>query len=71
MSRVAARAPVLVGLASSGTNCHAYSVWVHNVKMIVCSNTWSREISELHAEDAWWLIDNSVHLTVDDRLWHA
>lgn len=71
MKKLVQGPPALVGLASSGTNCHAYSVWVHNVKMIVCSNTWSREISELHAEDAWWLIDNSVHLTVDDRLWHA
>ena len=69
MKKVVQGPPALVGLASSGTNCHAYNVWVHNVKMIVCSNTWTSELAELSAEDAWWLIDNSVHVTVDSKLW--
>jgi hypothetical protein len=63
--------PTMVGLASSGTNCHAYNVWVHNVKMIVSSNTWTQELAELAPADAWWLIDNSVHVTVDAQLWQA
>ena len=58
-----------VNMSQSTTNCHAYSVWVHGVHMIVCTNKWTSELLKLPAEDAIWLQQNSVHVLVDSPLW--
>jgi hypothetical protein len=56
-------------LASSGTNCHSYQVWVCRKQLIVCSNRWSLELAQLSNPDKKWLVANSVHVAVTSPLW--
>ena len=60
-----------VQMASSATNCFGYSVFVHGVLLVVCSNRWSLELAELPAEDRDWLQANSVCVEVSAPLWQA
>ena len=64
------QAPVgMVNLGLSATNCNAYQVMVHRKRLIVCSNTWSSEVSQLPTIDAAWLAANSVVISVTTQLW--
>ncbi len=58
-----------VGMASSGTNCHAYKVWVHGTKLIIGSNKWTAELAEMQEEDRKWIEDNQVFVKVDEALY--
>ena len=58
-------------LASSGTNCHSYQVWVYRKQLIVSSNRWSLELAQLSHPDREWLVANSVHVAVTSPLWIA
>lgn len=58
-----------VALGSSSTNIYSYKVWVHSVLLIVCSNTWMRELGALSEEDREWLQTNSVVIQVTEPLW--
>jgi len=60
---------VEVVLGCSGTNCHAYKVWVHGVRMVVSSNRWDTELLVMPASDADWLRSNSVFVQVTEQLW--
>jgi len=59
----------LVQMAASNTNCFGYSVCLHGVLLIVCSNKWAKELEELAAEDRAWLELNSVYVQVREPLW--
>ena len=61
--------PNWVTLCSSKTNMLAYKIWPHRVRIIITSNRWQRDLSQLDSEDADWLRDNSVYLRVDTPLW--
>ena len=53
----------------STTNCHAYSVFVSGVGLMIASNTWMSELEELQREeDREWLMANSVLVKVDSPL---
>jgi hypothetical protein len=61
--------PCPIQMAQSATNCNAYTVWVHNVKFVICSNTWSDDVARCSAADQEWLTANAVHVVVAERLW--
>jgi len=55
-------------MACSNTNVHSYKVWVHQVKMIVSTNTWDEDLASLPEVDSSWLKGNSVVLRVQDEM---
>ena len=59
----------VVTLGSSNTNCYAYEVWLHSVKMVLCSNKWREQVAVLDAADQEWLASNSVVIDVTAPLW--
>ena len=61
--------PQLVDLGNSTTGCYTYSVWVWRLKMVVCSNRWSRQLEALAPDDKAWIEANSVHIPVTTQLW--
>jgi len=61
--------PGKVTLCSSGTNCHAYAVWMFQKRLIVSTNRWALELVALPAVDRDWLVQNSVHVCVQEPLW--
>ena len=60
-------APVQLGI--SPTAVHVYSVFVHRVMMVCCSNHWTRKLMELPSDAQAWLQANSVFIRVDSALW--
>jgi hypothetical protein len=62
-------APCNVTLGQSATNCNSYKISVYKKKLIVASNTWSRELAEARTEHTQWVQANSVHVVVTRPLW--
>jgi len=60
-----------VQLGLSATSCAAYSIFVWNVKMVVCSNLWQLQLRTLCQEDALWLQLNSIYVHVTAPLWRS
>ena len=61
---------VPVALGMSTTNCHAYSVFVSGIGLMIASNTWMSELEGLEREeDREWRMANSVVLQVESPLW--
>ena len=58
-----------VQLGSSATNCHIYTVHVHRVKMVLCTNNWRTEEAVMSLQDVQWLEANSVVVNVQTPLW--
>lgn len=61
----------MVLLGASATNCHAYKVWVHRTKFVICSNDWDMKVADLKEPDQAWLAANSIKLLVTDVMWDA
>jgi len=61
--------PDAVGLGSSPTNMHFYSVIVYKVPMIICSNKWQTDLEAQTADDKAWLLANSIVVRVTEPLW--
>ena len=59
----------MIQMAPSKTNCHGYSIYVHGVLLIVCSNTWPAEVDAATPDDRAWLLANSVVVHVEKPLW--
>ena len=51
------------------TNCFSYTVYVHGVRMVLCSNTWQDEMTALSSGDAEWIKDSSVVQAIDAPCW--
>ena len=62
---------VAVELGRSATNCHMYTVHLHRVRMVLCSNRWKSCSASLTLEDADWLRANSFFLRVTAPLWES
>ena len=62
-------APCEVSLGHSGTNMYAYSVCLYRVRLVACSNVWSKQLLELCEEDRDWVVANTMHYLVDAPLW--
>ena len=60
-----------VMLGQTNTSQHAYTVFVWNVKMVVCSNLWKLQLRVLCHEDAAWLEQNSIYVHVTAPLWRT
>ncbi len=58
-----------VRLGQSATNCFAYKVWPHRVRMVICTNRWESCVSDMNEEDQEWLQSNSFYYKVEDKLW--
>jgi len=61
--------PVEIQLGCSTTNCFAYCVCLYQVRLVLCSNTWTAEMSQLIEEDQAWLRSNTVHEVISEALW--
>ena len=59
----------LLSLGCSNTNCHSYTVYVHKVRMVLCSNTWTKELEDLTPEDREWIAANSVEQMINEPCW--
>ena len=59
--------PVWVKLGQSTTNCHSYDVFVSGVKMIICTNKWAEEKSQMCQEDQDWLDENSYYFNTGNE----
>jgi hypothetical protein len=58
-----------IQLGQTNTSRDAYNVFPWNCKMVVCSNVWTQQLRSLCVADYDWLIQNSVHVNVDNDLW--
>ena len=58
-----------VALGCSSTNCFSYTVYVHRVRMVLCSNTWAEELAALTSEDRDWIRRNSVVQEISEPCW--
>ena len=63
--------PVEVQLGCSTTNCFAYTICLYQVRLVLCSNVWTEQLSELLPDDAAWLSQNIYHVAVQEPLWQA
>ena len=58
-----------VQLGHSTTGVHVYSVYLHRVRLICCSNDWTRMLQKEPMDVQDWLKANSVLVVVDAPLW--
>ena len=59
----------MVQIGNSPTNCFLHHFFLYGVKMVIGSNTWTRELNDLEDDDREWIKDNSVHVIVKEALW--
>lgn len=59
----------IVTLAQSKCQQHAFSVFVHGVPFILCSNDWLPKLRALAPEEQEWLNSNSIVVPVMERLY--
>ena len=60
-------AKVQLGLSPTGQ--HVYSVFLHRVRLICCSNDWTRKLQQEPEDVQEWLNANSNFVLVDGPLW--
>lgn len=53
--------PMWLKLGTSGTNCHAYDVFLSGVKIVICSNCWRSDLAQLKQEHQDWIQDNQIY----------
>ena len=58
-----------VQLGTSPTNIHVYTVFVHRVWIVCCSNNWTASMMQLPEDDRAWLRANSVHVRCEHKMW--
>ena len=63
----AGTAPVQLG--TSATNIHAYTVFLHRVRIICASNNWAASADLLAPADREWIEANSIYVRCDEQLW--
>jgi hypothetical protein len=61
--------PSWIQMASSATNVYGHSVFVHKVRLIVCTNTWDEDLQKASPVDRAWLLANAVVVHVETKLW--
>ena len=59
----------MVQIGNSPTNCFLHNFFLYGVKMVIGSNTWTRELNDLEDDDREWIKENSVHVIVKEALW--
>ena len=58
-----------VTLACSATNCHSYTIYVHRVRMVLCTNSWEEDVRLMCPGDRDWLESNSVVVPITAPCW--
>ena len=58
-----------VVLGNSATGCYTYSVNLFRVRLVVTSNAWDDELTELKPADRDWVNANTVVLRVKEPMW--
>lgn len=61
----------VVTMCQSKCQQHAFSIFVHGVPFILCSNDWVRRTAELPPEGREWLASNSVVVEANEPLYMA
>lgn len=61
----------LVTLESSATSSSWYSLYLHRVMIICCSNTWADGLAHMGKVDRDWLMSNSVYVEVASPMWRT
>jgi hypothetical protein len=59
----------VVVLGTSPTMVNAYTLHVHRVQIIVCTNVWMSGLKKLKKHDREWLEKNSYHVLVQEPMW--
>jgi hypothetical protein len=59
----------LVTLGTSPTNRDAYSVYLNDTLLVICSNSWTLQVSLTPSVDAEWIRKNQVYVDVSEPLW--
>ena len=59
----------MVQVGNSPTNCFLHTFFLHGIKMVIGSNTWTRELNDMEDDDREWIKENSVHVIVKEALW--
>ncbi len=59
----------VVVLGTSPTMVNAYTLHVHRVQIIVCTNVWVSGLKKLKKHDREWLEKNSYHVLVQEPMW--
>ena len=59
-----------VQLGGSATGCYGYCRYLYRVRMVCCSNVWTRGLADLAPDDRAWVEANSLHVVVDSPLWN-
>ena len=58
-----------VQLGQSQTGIYTYTIFLHRVMFVLCSNTWTESLSKLKPGDANWIQSNQIHITIDQHLY--
>ena len=58
-----------ITLGTSATNCHSYTVYCHQVRMVLCTNCWEPEVRDLVPGDREWLAANSIVVHITEPCW--
>ncbi len=58
-----------VQLGCSSTNIYSYTVFLHAIRLVCCSNVWSEQLEKMSPGDADWVRKNGVHIKVDRPLY--
>ncbi len=56
-------------LGSSATNKFVYSVWTYGTMLVITSNHWVADVSELSKEDQEWIHENEVYVLCQNKLY--
>ena len=59
----------MVQVGNSPTNCFLHQFFLYGIKMVIGSNTWTRELNDMEDDDREWIKENSVHVIVKEALW--
>ena len=58
-----------VAMGQSATNCHAYSIFVHNVMMVCTCNSWCALLDDMSLEDREWIQSNQILVQCQEKLY--
>ena len=58
-----------VQLGCSATNCHSYTVFLWQKRLVLASNKWHTTVAMLSQEDQAWIEANSMVLDVESPMW--
>ena len=58
-----------VQLGCSATNCHSYTVFLWQKRLVLASNNWHTTVAALPGDDQAWIHANAMVLHVSSPMW--